>query len=129
MARSHTDDTLNIGHYISVLLRSVSLHFVRAMRKAAFQQNNAGPWAIGNFRIFLKRKNVDCYPGLHILQVTDQHATSSHWLLREGLVTPVTAIDEMLHLVETASIVASIVIQTLYDSIPWHITAMLSTKK
>ena len=52
------NDILNIGHYISVVLRPVAAFFVQALRNITFQQGIALQHVADIVRIFLDTKNV-----------------------------------------------------------------------
>ncbi|GFU80366.1 transposable element Tcb1 transposase [Trichonephila clavipes] len=53
-----TNGILNSAHYISGMLRSMALPFIRALRDPTFQQNNARPYVSGIVRTFLDTENI-----------------------------------------------------------------------
>ncbi|GFY06030.1 transposable element Tcb1 transposase [Trichonephila clavipes] len=52
------DGTLNSARYISGVLRSVALPFIRALRNPTFKQDNARPHVAGIAQTFLETENV-----------------------------------------------------------------------
>ncbi|GFX54237.1 transposable element Tcb1 transposase [Trichonephila clavipes] len=86
----HIDGTLKSVRFISGVLRSVALHFIRALRNPTFQQDNAQPHATGIVRTFLDMENVKmfgCFPCLHVHQISNQYKTSGPRLPSDWLVT------------------------------------------
>ncbi|GFX84128.1 transposable element Tcb1 transposase [Trichonephila clavipes] len=54
----HIYGTLNNAHYISGVLRSVVLPFIRTQRNTTFQSENARPYGADIVQIFLDTENV-----------------------------------------------------------------------
>ncbi|GFS68719.1 transposable element Tcb1 transposase [Trichonephila clavipes] len=58
----HSDGTLNSVRYISSVLGSMTLPFIRALRNPTFQRDNTRPHVAGIVRIFLDTENVSLLP-------------------------------------------------------------------
>ncbi|GFW26425.1 hypothetical protein TNCV_383871 [Trichonephila clavipes] len=67
-----TDSTLNNARYISLVLRLLSLPFIRALRNPTFQQDNTRPHVAGIVRTYLDTKNVRLLHGLHVQDISCQ---------------------------------------------------------
>ena len=58
----HIECTLNNGSYISIALKLLALPFIRALRKAMFQQDNALSHVVDFVQIFLDTENIRLLP-------------------------------------------------------------------
>ncbi|GFU39616.1 hypothetical protein TNCV_1793461 [Trichonephila clavipes] len=66
------DGILNSAHYIYSLLRLVALHFIRAMQKPTFQQDNVKRMLPVLYGLSLIRKMFGFCPDLHVHQISHQ---------------------------------------------------------
>ncbi|GFY36862.1 hypothetical protein TNCV_2568241 [Trichonephila clavipes] len=66
------DSTLKSARYISGVLRPGSLPFIRALRNPTLQLDNTRLHVAGIVRTFLIQKMFDCYPDLHVHQISRQ---------------------------------------------------------
>ncbi|GFX43592.1 transposable element Tcb1 transposase [Trichonephila clavipes] len=125
------DSTLNSAGYISGVLRSVALPFIRAQRNPMFQQDNARRHVAGIVRTFLDTEDVRLLP--RPARSPDLSPTENVWsIVVERLArshTPVTMVDELWHRVTAAwPSVFVHVIQSLFDSMPRRISDVITAR-
>ncbi|GFU49486.1 transposable element Tc1 transposase [Trichonephila clavipes] len=126
-----TDSILNSARYISSVLHSVSLPFIRALRNPTFQQNNKQLYISGIIRTFLDTKNVRLLPWS--ARSPDLSPIENTWSMVTELLarhhTPVTTVDELWHRIEATLESASVrAIQFLCDSMPRRISAVITAR-
>lgn len=125
------EGTLNSGRYISGVLRPVALPFIRALRNATFQQDNARPHVAGIVRTFLDTENVrllswparspDLSPIENVWSMVAERLARHH--------TAVTTVDELWRRVEAAWAAVPVhAIQSLFDSMPRRINAVIAAR-
>ena len=88
---------LNSGRYISVVLSSVALPFIRVLRNATFPQNNPRPHVAGIVRTFLDRENVRLLPWA--ARSPDLSSTENFWSM---IATSIPTVDELWPFIQAA---------------------------
>ncbi|GFW65322.1 transposable element Tcb1 transposase [Trichonephila clavipes] len=98
------DGTFNSARYISSVLRTLTLPFIRVLRNPAFKQDNERPHVAGIVRTFLDTENVRLFAWLACS--SDLSPIENAWsmvvkrLARHH--TPITTVDDLWRRVEAA---------------------------
>ncbi|MBJ4999813.1 IS630 family transposase [Salmonella enterica subsp. enterica serovar Hadar] len=123
--------TLNSSRYISDVLGPVALPYLRGLRNATFQQDNARPHVARTVLTFLDTAHVRLLPwparSPDLSPIENVWSMVAKRLARHH--SPVTTVDELWHSVEAAWTAVPVhAIQSLFDSMPRRITAVIAAR-
>ncbi|GFW63576.1 transposable element Tcb1 transposase [Trichonephila clavipes] len=121
--------TLTSQRYISEVLEPVVLPYLQGLATAIFQQNNAWPHVARIVQRFFVNNQIGLLPWLahspDLSPIENIWSMVAHQLTQ--ITTPAVKLDQLWQRVEDSMFaVPQEHIQSLFESMPWHVTAGIS---